>query len=335
MAITMSTTICACLFACAVLGASGTDVSAVAALGRVRPIGAAISQGVANETEQVLFEYSVTSADDWAVMTHFWTAGDSGVDYVNFKYYIDGESTPSIAFQPPLACGVGFDDQTAPWGTKWFGKGAHTTGWFHNFRIPFKSIKITYATDKGAKPARIWMIVRGSDNLPLRIGGVDLPSTARMKLYNTNVELAPLQFVDLAKVSGAGMLFLTTMQVESGNQNFMEGCMHLYTQDYTQWPGLLLSTGMEDYFDSAFYFNGGTFHAPVAGSTHLAGGNFSGYRFHEMDPIVFSDGMRFQWRNGDVTDPATGLKCTLESGGTPSGSPQTSQLRALVWVYQW
>jgi hypothetical protein len=28
--------------------------------------------------------------------------------------------------------GVGFDDQTAPWGTKWFGKGARTGGWYNN-----------------------------------------------------------------------------------------------------------------------------------------------------------------------------------------------------------
>ena len=40
--------------------------------------------------------------------------------------------------------------------------------------------------------------------------------------------------------------------------------------------GMLLSTGMEDYYDSAFYFNGGGFHDPVAGLTHKPGnGDFS------------------------------------------------------------
>jgi len=94
---------------------------------------------------------------------------------------------------------------------------------------------------------------------------------------------------------------------------------------------------MEDYYDSAFYFDGGNFHAPVAGSSHKTRDGditrWSGYRFHEMDAIVFNDGMRFQWRNGDVTDPATGLKCTLNQGGVVIGSPQKSSIKSYVWVY--
>ena len=102
---------------------------------------------------------------------------------------------------------------------------------------------------------------------------------------------------------------------------------------------MLLSTGMEDYYDSAFYFDGGPFHAPVSGVTHLEAAAFSGYRFHEMDPIVFSDGMRFQWRNGDVTDVATGLKCTAEEAAGPTvttcGDPQSSTVDSTAWVYVW
>ena len=62
---------------------------------------------------------------------------------------------------------------------------------------------------------------------------------------------------------------------------------------------------------------------------------WSGYRFFEMDPIVFSDGFRFQWRNGDVTDPATGLKCTLEVGGEAVGSPTASNISSYAWYYTW
>ena len=40
---------------------------------------------------------------------------------------------------------------------------------------------------------------------------------------------------------------------------------------------------MEDYYDSAFYFNGGPFHSPVAGSTHMSNQKeWSGYRVHEQ-----------------------------------------------------
>ena len=79
----------------------------------------------------------------------------------------------------------------------------------------------------------------------------------------------------------------------------MEGCYHLFTPvDTTPWPGQLLSTGMEDYYDSAFYFDGGPFHAPVAGSTHMSNQReWSGYRIHEMDPLVFSNGVSMRWRS--------------------------------------
>lgn len=111
----------------------------------------------------------------------------------------------------------------------------------------------------------------------------------------------------------------------------------MYSPPTQPWPGLLLSTGMEDYYDSAFYFNGGGFHLPVAGETHKDAKDFtfSGYRFHEMDPLVFGDGVRMQWRNGDVSDPATGLKCTLETGGTKAGDPQPSVVSSYAWVYVW
>jgi hypothetical protein len=54
------------------------------------------------------------------------------MDLSTFSYYIDGEITPSIQFVPYMLVGAGFNDQTAPWGTKWFGKGAEGGGWFNN-----------------------------------------------------------------------------------------------------------------------------------------------------------------------------------------------------------
>ena len=33
------------------------------------------------------------------------------------------------------------------------------------------------------------------------------------------------------------------------NYNYMEGCFHFYSPPTQAWPGLLLSTGMEDYYD--------------------------------------------------------------------------------------
>ena len=82
------------------------------------PIGTGQSQGDITAEEQVLFTHTALNP---GLMTHFWTAGSESVDRVTWRYYIDGEKEASIVFQPSLACGTGFDDQTAPWGTKWFG----------------------------------------------------------------------------------------------------------------------------------------------------------------------------------------------------------------------
>ena len=101
-----------------------------------------------------------------------------------------------------------------------------------------------------------------------------------------------------------------------------------------------MSTGTEDYFDSAWYFDGGQFHLPVSGYTHFAqlsnsSVTWSAYRFHEMDPLVFNDGFRLVWRNGDAIDPQTNLKCFIEIGGDIVGTPTVSDITSYAWVYTW
>ena len=216
------------------------------------PIGTGLSQAKLNASEQTIFEYNSTT---FAVMNHFWIAGSPAVDRTTVRYYVDGEATPSIEYVPSEACGVGFDNQDAPWATKWMGKGANSTGWFHNFRIPFKSIRITYQLETGEAPGVVWLIVRGLENYKFTIGDISIPENARLQLIkHTNVTLDALEFVDLVNVKGAGLLFLTMMQVQSTNFNFMEGCFHFYNHKYLDFPGMLMSTGMEDYFDRCVFY---------------------------------------------------------------------------------
>jgi len=78
---------------------------------------------------------------------------------------------------------------------------------------------------------------------------------------------------------------------------------------------------------AAYYFNGGKFTGENAGFTHIdmnaSVTTFSAYRMHMTDPVTFRDGFRMDWRNGDVSDPATGLKCTQLKGASEL-SPHTS-----------
>jgi hypothetical protein len=80
----------------------------------LRTIGGAISQGTISTNEQTVFQYSGRG-----VMTYLWfTGGYTPIEETVFTYYID-ENSPtshSIQFSYFLALGIGWGDQTAPWG---------------------------------------------------------------------------------------------------------------------------------------------------------------------------------------------------------------------------
>jgi hypothetical protein len=213
----------------------------------------------------------------------------------------------------------------------------------YSSRIPFqKSIRVTGKLPSTSTDNKIiWVIVRGTENLPTSFHGFQLPPTARLLLQKIeNQVYDPLAWVPVADVpSGHGLLLSHTLAVVSGNMNFLEGCYHAYPDHSQSFPGVITSTGTEDYFDSAFYFNAGQFHFEVSGYTHFkqlenGGVEWSAYRMHEIDPIFFYNGFRFLWRNGDVVDDR-GFKCILDQGGHPAGSPTQSNVTSYAWVYVW
>jgi len=74
-------------------------------------------------------------------VTHVWATGGSGTKGdVRFSFYVDGESTPSVSYVMTLASAspsietVGFADNAAPWGNKYFGHGSTAGGLFNNIR---------------------------------------------------------------------------------------------------------------------------------------------------------------------------------------------------------
>ena len=145
--------------------------------------------------------------------------------------------------------------------------------------------------------------------------------------------------------------------------------------------GFVRMTG-EDFFNSAFYFAadgghspGANFALPTSGLTHLnttapygtsdGPTEFSAYRIHEQDPLVFRGGVQFVMRNGEVSgnpdapDPAcTGPGCSrlykcfnlqkppvatgicTWGGHRPAPDPRGYNVTASVvtsyaWVYFW
>jgi len=184
------------------------------------------------------------------------------------------------------------------------------------------------------------IILRGTEDLPISFDGFQLPPTARLTLHKIeNQTYDPLARVPVVNIPTVhGLLLSHTLAVSSGNLDFLQGCYHAYPEHDEQFPGLVVSRGTEDYFDSALYFNAGHFHFEVAGYTHfLQVGNgleWSAYRMHDLDPIFFTNGFRFVWRNGDVVDD-NGVKCIVDQDGHVVRSPTKSTVTSYTWVYIW
>ena len=192
--------------------------------------------------------------------------------------------------------------------------------------------------------------------MPTSFNGFELPPTARLLLQKIeNETYDPIEWVKVADIpSGPGLLLSHSLAVVSGDLNFLEGCYHAYPDRNQSFPGVIISTGTEDYFDSAYYFDAGQFHFEVSGYTHFrqvtnTSLEWSAYRMHDLDPVFFYNGFRFEWRNGDVVDER-GFKCIVDKGGYPSVRrtkssvdqgeyPSVTLTKSTVssytWVYVW
>lgn len=271
-------------------------------------------------------------------LTHMWFGGDwPGYETTRIRVFVDGEETPSIDMELGLGHGQGFPDDSGPWGGSKVGRTGHPSGLYNTYRIPFgKSIRVTAQRAPGGPEASpFWWIVRGTENLPVTLGGVRLPEGARLRLYTrTNFTARPLEEFDLCDVKGAGALYQVTIAGrglrETGdwkNLSFLEACMRAYL-DGDKEP-TLLSSGLEDYFLGTYYFNRGRYANDLAGLTHFdpKRQTFSAYRFHDADPIFFRSGLRLTCRCGE-TEHGT-------KQGPTVGDPPETRFTTYTWVYQW
>jgi len=225
--------------------------------------------------------------------------------------------------------GIGFQDPTAPWGTAHAGVTGSPSGIYCNYRIPYStSVRVTAELPDGVpRDTVFWWIVRGLQNNPLEVCGFPLPVEARLRLHKLeNFQAKPLQEFDLARIPGRGLVFQVTMAAKSGSFEFMEGQMRAYFGGASD--PQYLSSGLEDYFLGTYYFNRGMYHLPEAGLTHKdeSDNSFSAYRYHDQDPIVFSNGIRLSCRCGERRGDKT-------FGST--GKPLRTTYTIYSWIYEW
>lgn len=166
-----------------------------------------------------------------------------------------------------------------------------------------------------------------------------------------------LQLLDLASSpkGTSGALVRVHLDAKSGNFAFLEACMRFFPDGAGDDEPLFLSSGAEDYFLSASYFDEGLFKTAEAGLTYFnrTTNTLAAYKIHIEDPIVWSDGMRLRFRNceetagcGDMNHcPNQYCNATEKAsqrqlqGSSPRLSSSTqdnaAEYSTLVFAYEW
>ena len=208
---------------------------AVHALASAAIPGATFGNGIAgfdicgsSKPPTVVLNHSLLPTETHALLHHFWATGANLlIDRMWVEYYVDGEMSPSVAFQPSMACGQNFpelmtrDYEFAAGGL--CGKTAPVGGWWHTFPIPiYKQIVVTVRANEidGAGCFGAYISLRGTPNIPLAMPGAGwpLPVGTRMRLQkNPTAVRQPLDFVTLAQLEPgeAGMIFQTSWAVQA------------------------------------------------------------------------------------------------------------------------
>jgi len=320
---------------CAVLGSSLKPSSEPVLKSPTMNTFSSIGKGTSSldgHKEATLLEHSGSGC-----LSHMWFGGDwEGYGQTRIRIYIDGEIEPSIDMELALGHGDGFGTP-GPWGGLRMGKTGNAGGIYNTFRIPFgKHIRVTgQRSAEGPNASPFWWILRGTEGLKVSLGGVELPQSARLKLYGVhNHDAEPLEEVRLCEAKGNGALYQVTIAAQGLSRtegwhalSFMEGCIRAYIGGRTE--PMILSSGLEDYFLGTYYFQRGMYSNDLAGLTHMDGNalTFSAYRFHDEDPIFFSGGLRLTCRSGETEHG------TLE--GSVYGDPPRTRYRTYAWVYEW
>jgi Protein of unknown function (DUF2961) len=186
--------------------------------------------------------------------------------------------------------------------------------------------------------ATIYYQAHGLDGAIPRFGAIDLPSSARLSIQRNDLVLPKLAYLNVSSYpSGtSGLVAALSIAFIAPNLNTLEGCFHFYPTANTPYPGQLHSTGTEDEFLSSYYFDEGAFQSKMSGLFYKIGnGTIAMWRSYQDDPQIWIDGGAFTWRNGDTSDPNTGIKCMIETGGKIAGNPQDAPVQTLTYNYVW
>eukprot|EP00756_Hemistasia_phaeocysticola_P049432 Hpha_TRINITY_DN23905_c0_g1::TRINITY_DN23905_c0_g1_i1::g.137841::m.137841 len=249
-----------------------------------------------------MFAHQLSTDVTHGAVQQQWHAG-KGNFYLRVRVYIDNETTPSIDYPVGLAHGAKPQTPDDPWGNAAFGR-THDSGFYNTYLIPFEvSIRVTLTCSESHT---IWYMIRGMENAPLTVSGLDLPPSARLNMAHTKVDAVVDTLIGLVNTSGkSGMLRQVTMYANSSTYKFQEGCVSAII-DGRQDP-LWLSSGLEDYFLGAYFHSMPDQQLPYSGfalnitpsspgcKDDLCTNSMAAYRIHEHDPVIFMSSFVLRW----------------------------------------
>lgn len=351
------------------LGTVGLSTATVVANTAQKMFGHSIKGGhLVAYKEITVFEHKCSTPPCTITQLHCPTAGRRGWEASVLRMYVDGEAQASIELTLLELANVGKfntggnERNLEPWGVALFGHTAENGGVYSTVRFPFgSSVKVTL---KSSLSGTYWFILRGVEAYPVVLGDLVLPVAARLRVHHArDVALQPMAFITMANVSRgtSGAVLSLKLDSTSTDMNYLEACVRAYI-DGAEQP-LFLSSGAEDYFLSAYYFNENLFKTPNSGLTFYDGkGTLSAYKVHDRDPILFSDGLALAWRNCEVTSGCGNTSfCPNQwcpPGATPVAVPSTAPgaegsnvsrsganaghpdvavatYSTTVWIYEW
>jgi hypothetical protein len=179
-----------------------------------------------------------------------------------------GESNFNKASDPRLLLLRNTDG--GPWGIGMMGRTAHTGGVYSTVHIPFQtSIRTSIQAPESAMGQSVyWFMIRGVEGHGgIQLGGgggmghaLEIPRSARLRVTRippTVVE--PYEFLTLASRPNhtSGALLRVTLDASGPDFSYLEACLRLLVGGDDAVTPLFLSSGIEDYFLSASYFDAG------------------------------------------------------------------------------
>ena len=246
-------------------------------------------------------------------------------------------------------------DPGIPWGTRRMGHLASNGALYNTIRIPFQ--KSIYVSLTSTRHGHYWYNVRGVQNYPIVIGDLELPQNTRLKVYKKeNITVQPFEYIFLASsFNKSGLLYLVTFSAESKNFFHQEACFRAIL-DYDN-DVHYLSSGTEDLFLSAYYYNGGIYHTDHSGLSYKDDpGRVTAYKFFEEDPMLFNEAFSIIWRCGELADNKcfkifqnncnkkyNKNKCVTEDDYEAINDFNASNMKhtkpatiySYIWIYEW